>query len=199
MPSHAQDLKENFSRHFSKYGPLSHDEKAAIHESMLVKEFPRGYMLATQGEIMRDTYFVLSGLVRQYHLNNGEELTTAFFTEDQWIISPGDSAVPVASAYFLVCAEPTLLVAGNEKAAMQLFEKFPRFEAVARAILQDAFIAQQRTHNEWIAQTPEQRYHTLMQQRPAILQRVPQYHIASYIGVKPESLSRIRKRIAAQK
>jgi CRP-like cAMP-binding protein len=192
-------FKERFSRHFSKYGELTAEEKAAIHESMQLKEFDRGRILVSPGETLRETYFILEGLVRSYYFTGNDEVTTAFFAEDEWVLSPGDGDTARPSPTGLVCMERTLVVTGNEKTARQLFEKFPRFESVAMAIVQEAFFAQQTRHTEWITQSAEQRYLSLQKQRPAIFQRVSQYHIASYIGVKPESLSRIRKRIAEQK
>lgn len=192
-------LKEKFSRHFSKYGDLTAEEKAAIHESMQVKEFDRGRILVSPGDTLRETYFILEGLVRSYYLTGNDEVTTAFFAEEEWVLSPGDGVTALPSPTGLVCMEQTLVVTGNEKSARLLFEKFPRFESVAMAIVQDAFFTQQARHTEWITQSAEQRYLALQKQRPDIFQRVSQYHIASYIGVKPESLSRIRKRIAGQK
>ncbi|MCA6362011.1 MAG: Crp/Fnr family transcriptional regulator [Bacteroidetes bacterium] len=194
----SEALKEKFSRHFSKYGELTAEEKAAIHESMQVKTFDRGRILVSPGEMLRETYFILEGLVRSYYLTGNDEVTTAFFAEEEWVLSPGDGETAQPSPTGLVCMERTLVVTGNEKTARQLFEKFPRFESVAMSIVQEAFFAQQTRHTEWISQSAEQRYLTLINQHPALLQRVSQYHIASYIGVKPESLSRIRKRIAGQ-
>lgn len=199
MHSVSETLKENFSNHFSKYGSLTNDEKTAIHESMIVRKFPRDFTLVNDGEVLRETYYVLQGLIRRYTLLDGEDTTTAFYTENQWILSPGDGMLAAPFSGNLVCMEETLVVVGNEQSAIKLFANHPRFESVARSIVQEALFQQERFHTTWITQTPEQRYVSLSEQRPDLLQRVSQYHIASYIGIKPESLSRIRKRIATQK
>ncbi len=129
---------------------------------------------------------------------DGEEKTTDFFTENQWVLSLSgfDEANP--STHFLVCVEETTVV-GNEEAAQKIFKNFPRFETVSRMVMEKAFAEQQSRMNSFMTDTPEQRYSKLVKSKPDLLQRVPQYQIASYIGVKPESLSRIRKRLVLKK
>ncbi|MGL5888330.1 MAG: Crp/Fnr family transcriptional regulator [Bacteroidia bacterium] len=189
-------MKEKFSNHFAKYRSLTADETTAIHESMIIKHFAKDDFLIREGQVMNDTYFVLQGCVRQYKLVDGDEITTNFFTEEQWIISSGDMSGNEPSADYLVCCEDTVVSVGNEESARRIFENFPQFESIARAILQDVLFENQKMLSAFLTQTPEQRYISLQKSRPDILQRVSQYHIASYIGVKPESLSRIRKRLA---
>lgn len=95
--------------------------------------------------------------------------------------------------------EDTSLVIGNEQKAQELFKKFPRFETFARVVMEKSFTEQQQLMTSYRTDTPEQRYLKLLKLRPDLFQRVSQYHLASYIGVKPESLSRIRKRITDKK
>jgi len=73
--------------YLSKISPLSIDEAEAIKSSSVIKEYKKGAELLRVGQTSDDTYFVLKGLVRQYHLSDGEEMTTAFFVEDDWVIS----------------------------------------------------------------------------------------------------------------
>jgi CRP-like cAMP-binding protein len=139
---------------------------------------------------------VLEGGVRQYKIIEGNEITTNFYTEEQWIIFLESFENPVVSSDYLVCFEDTTLVVGDEQAAQKIFKKFPRFETLSRKVVENAFLEQQQIMTTYITNTPEQRYLKLMQERPDLFQKVPQYQIASYIGVKPESLSRIRKKMA---
>lgn len=170
----------------------------AIAESAVVKEYPQGTVLLREGQIATESYFVLEGLVRQYSLMDGEERTTSFFTEDQWVISLiGFEDIP--SAHCWVCEEATTVVLGNDHSAQALFAKHPRLEMIARKVLENAFAEYQQMVNAYIIHTPEQRYLQLLESKPDLIQRIPQYQLASYIGVKPESLSRIRKRLVSKR
>lgn len=167
-----------------------------MNDSMVIKEIKRGDYLVKEGQYNKDTFFILSGLVRQYKLTRGEEITTGFFSEGQWIISLTSFADHPPSDCYLISEETSMVVVGNEEKAQDIFKKFPRLETTSRAVLETVLAEQQKRITSYLTDTPEQRYLNLLAHRPDIFQRVPQYQIASYIGVKPESLSRIRKRLA---
>jgi CRP-like cAMP-binding protein len=183
-------------RYFSRIAPLSDAEAEAIAKSMVVKTFPKGTLLLKEGQISTEAYFVLEGYVRQYSMIDGEERTQRFFTEEEWVLSLQSFSQHVPANHFLVCAEDTTLVIGTEQRENDLYDRFPRFESISRKVMEKILVEQQEMVSSYQTDTPEERYKKLLQSRPDIAQRVPQYQLASYIGVKPESLSRIRKRIA---
>jgi CRP-like cAMP-binding protein len=129
-------------------------------------------------------------------LSKGDEKTTRFFIEDDWVISANEVSENATSAFNWICLEDCTLISGNEQKAQELFVKFPRLETISRKIVEDAFSKIQKSILSYYSETPEQRYLSLIKSQPYIIQRVPQYHLASYLGIKPESLSRIKKRIA---
>lgn len=175
--------------------PLSDDEIKAIVETMNIQHYKKGTVLLKEGQISTEVYFVLAGCVRQYYLVEGEEKTTNFFTEEQWVISLNSFNQNVASNHFLACSEESSLVVGNSKKADDLYKRFPKLETVSRKVMEKVFAEQQEIMGAYFTDTPEQRYLKLLKSRPELFQKIPQYQIASYVGVKPESLSRIRKRL----
>jgi CRP-like cAMP-binding protein len=189
-------MKDKFVNYFSRISPLTKEESNAIAESMVIRIFNKGDYLLKEGQQSIDTYFILEGCVREYIVVDGEEKTTNFFTEEQWVISLNNFGLQNASTHNLVCIEDTTVSVGNEQQAQEMFKQFPRFETISRAIVEADFTNQKKLLTSYLTDSPEQRYLKLLASRPDIFQRVPQYQIASYIGVKPESLSRIRKRIA---
>ncbi len=181
--------------YFLKITSLTADETKMLTESMVVKNFKKNDYLVKEGQFTNDTYFILDGCVRQFKTVDGNDITTNFYTEEQWIISLENFEGKIASKYNLVCVENTTLVVGDEQKAQELFKQFPRFETTSRQIMETVFMEQQNLMTSYITDKPEQRYLNLLETRPEIFQRVPQYDIATYIGVKPESLSRIRKKL----
>ncbi|RDB07366.1 Crp/Fnr family transcriptional regulator [Runella aurantiaca] len=188
-------MREKIVHYFSKIALLSEDEASAIKNSAVVKNYAKGTVLVHEGQFSKETFFVLKGLIRQYNLTEGEEKTTAFFTEEQWVMALNNLEGDNPSPYYWVCEEDSVLLLGNDDSAQIIFNQFPRLESLARKIVENTFADYQQTILNYLTDSPEQRYLRLLESRPDLIQRIPQYQLASYIGVKPESLSRIRKRL----
>lgn len=182
--------------YFNRILPLTEEEKDAILATLTIKEFKKGTMLLREGETSSEAYFVLDGCVRQYFLVDGAEKTNNFFTDEQWVISMKSISQGVPSDHFIECCTDCRLVVGNRDKEEDLYARFPKLESISRKIMEKVFAEQQEVLSAYLTDTPEQRYLKLMNSRPDLMQRIPQYQIASYIGVKPESLSRIRRRLS---
>lgn len=175
---------------------LSDDEATIINENIPIVQFKKGTVLLREGQIAMDSYFTLEGCVRQYYLIDGEEKTVSFFTEGESISSLNSYLHGTPANHFLECVEDCTLAILNVDKERELYKKVRGFESLCRASVEEDYAKQQQLMAAFIIKTPEERYLDLLEHRADLLQRVPQYHLASYLGVKPESLSRIRRRIA---
>ncbi|WNJ20312.1 Crp/Fnr family transcriptional regulator [Pontibacter sp. G13] len=180
---------------FERFQPLTDTEREALRAESDIRILPKGTLLLKEGQACQTCFFVLKGCVRQYQLQDGEEITSAFFLEEEVVAllgPPGE--VPVSNCYW-ECTEDCVLAAGTPEQETDMYARFPKFESISRQIVEIGFGRQQAWQASFLTQSPEQRYLQLLDTRPELVQRVPQYQLASYIGVKPESLSRIRKRM----
>ncbi|HOY42515.1 MAG: Crp/Fnr family transcriptional regulator [Chitinophagales bacterium] len=181
--------------YFNQIMPLTTEEITAISETMTIKSYKKGSILLREGETSSEAYFVLEGCVRQYYLVDGSEKTNNFFTEEQWVVSIKSISQGIPSDHYIDCCTDVKLVVGNRKKEDALYKQFPKLESISRKVMEKIFSEQQEIMAAYLNDTPEQRYLKLLEKRPDLFQIVPQFQIASYIGVKPESLSRIRKRL----
>ena len=101
----------------------------------------------------------------------------------------------IPSEYYIECLEDTIAGVGTPELETEIYQKFPQVESLNRALGEAIMAKFQDTFAEFKMTSPEERYLNLLKDRPDLLQRVSQHQIASYLGIKPESLSRIRKRI----
>lgn len=189
-------MENELIQFMSQFTKLSDEEAQTMIDFYPVKVFRKGTVLLQEGQLAKDSFLVLSGCVRKYCIIDGEEKTTDFFIEEQVAIDFESMSSQTPSKYYLTCLEDSKIAVINADKEQEYFKKFPRFEELARAETEKMFGENQHTLSSYITLSPEQRYLELIKSRPALLQRVPQHLIASYLGVTPESLSRIRKRIA---
>lgn len=189
-------MHEKLLKHFTGIQPLTESEIAAIDETMDMKSFSKSTLLLEPGQTSTQVFFVLEGIVRQYYLVDGTEKTSDFFTGGQWVLSTNNVMPGTTVNHFLECCTDCLLAVGNSQKGETLYKQYPNLETVSRKLMTAVFIEQQEKIKTYVTDSPEQRYLKLMTTHPGLFQRIPQYQIASYIGVTPESLSRIRKRIA---
>lgn len=187
--------EQELIRYISQFKPLSEAEIEQILKIIKVKSFKRGTILLKEGQAVKLCYFVLKGCIRQYYLVDGEEKTTQFYTEGQPVTPYEGTYKRVASKYYLACVEDTLVTVGSPDDEAAFFEKMPHLEPVKGLAVEEELGKSMDRLSSYILNSPEERYLNLLKTRPDLLDRVPQYQLASYLGVTPESLSRIRKRI----
>ncbi len=182
----------------SKYVSLTEEEKNVIVSLNLFRSVKKGTILLKEGQTSKDSYFVLKGCIRIYYVLDSEEKTTAFYTEMD-VLTPHCVISKTPSEYYISCLEDTILTVSNSDMEVEINSKFPKFETLCRMLSEDLLAKQQLDFDKFKTSSPEQRYLNLLQSRPDLIQRVPQHQLASYLGIKPQSLSRLRARILEKK
>jgi len=182
----------------SKYVTLTADEKNAIISLNIFRTVKKGTTLLKEGQKSNEGYFVLKGCIRTYYVIDGEEKTTAFYTEMEGL-TPHCVINKAPSEYYISCVEDSIITVGNPEMEVEIFNKFPKFESLCRVLSEELLAKQQINFDQFKFSSPEQRYLNLEQKRPDLIQRVPQHQLASYLGIKPQSLSRLRARILEKK
>lgn len=180
--------------YLENYISLSEDEKQIIKDLSLLKQYRKGTVLVEAGKKSQDNYFVLKGCLRCYYMVDGEEKTTEFYTEQE-VFAPPCVADGTPSAYYISSVEDTILLVSNPQIEQEAFAKFPRFEMLCRVISEKLVAKTKIEFDNFKTSNPEQRYLTLLKSRPGLFQRIPQHQLASYLGITPQSLSRLRGRL----
>jgi CRP-like cAMP-binding protein len=191
-------MKEKILKYLSKYTVITEELEDIIAENTFIRSFKKGTILLKEGEISDECYFVLEGCIRSYFLKDGEEKTIEFYTEEQ-VITHSNYGKAVPSTYYLDCLEDTIVSVGNVELEKETFLKYPQLESLSRVIAETILSKYQESFTEFKTSNPEERYLQMLENRPDLIQRVSQHQIASYLGIQPESLSRIRKRIMSKK
>ncbi len=175
------------------------DEELHFFNSLLTfHQFEKKTHLLQEGQVCDFEGYILKGCVRSYFIDgNGFEVTLNFAVEDWWIGDVTSFHERTASRLFFETLEPTallLLSPGNKEI---LLDRFPKFERMYRLMVQRSLSAVQHRLFATISKSAKERYLEFLERYPLIPQRVPQHYIASYLGVSPEFLSKIRSRLNA--
>ena len=162
-------------------------------------ELPAKSILLEEGKISQNYIFVEKGCVRFFFNNNGDDKTVQFFFENEGLTSFDSFINNSPSLFTIETIEPSVIYMLPKQYLMQLMDELSRELDFVQMILHISAQRQMHYMNEFVSfirDTPEQRYQNLLNNRPHIIQRVPQHYIASYLGVSTVHLSRIKSKLA---
>ena len=179
---------------------LTDEEFAHTKTFFIPKKIRRHQFLLHSGEVCRYLAFVEKGCLRQYFIDdNGEEHIVQFAIEDWWISDMYSALTGTPATYNIDALEHSEVLLLESALQEKLCTEIPKFERFFRLILQGSFIAKERRIAASISLSAEDQYLCLLDMYPQIFRRVPQNQIASYLGITPQSLSRIRGELAEKK
>jgi CRP-like cAMP-binding protein len=155
----------------------------------------KGDYFCRAGDISRDIAFVLQGVFRAYYIVNGEEVNCQFYLENQWVKVYHSFLSRSSSQQWVQALEDAQVFLLSYDAIQQLFTSTKNWERFGRIAAENAYITAQVRSESLLLDKPEARYVNLLHTYSHIFDRVPLYHIASYLGITQPSLSRIRRRL----
>ena len=195
-----QSMFDHLRRHVAQFAPLTDDEFAQCTGFFVPKRLRKNSYLLQEGEVCRYLAFVTTGNLRSYTIDaKGEEHIVQFAFEGWWISDLYSYLTGQPTTYFIDALEDTDVLLIEAGLYDKLCSSIHKFERYFRFLLQNNYIASHRRILASISLSAEERYLQLLEQHPAIVQRVPLRSIASYLGITPEALSRIRRRISGRK
>lgn len=193
-------MYEIFFRNFNEKVSLTPEEQDFLKQYLTPKKLRKKQYLLQEGDICKHLCVVEKGALKAYVLTeSGDERITAFALEG-WTMGDLSSFIKEEPATLNIDAlEDCELVLISKQAYNELLQVMPKFETYIRILMTDAYMALQRRTTNMISLPLEERYKALTAMYPNIVQRVPQHMIASYMGLSPETLSRVRSRITSGK
>lgn len=188
-------MNDVLKKFLARFNSFSEPEINTIVANTRIEYFKRGSVILEEGKITNKCFFVIKGCLRQYRMVDGEEKTTGFFTEGQPAVLYSSYLNRVSSDYSLSCIEDSILTTGTREQEQNFHKESPNLEHLVHILMSQDYTRVEKHVELLNFHKPEERYKLLIKTQPSLLNRAPLHQIASYIGVTPESFSRIRKRL----
>ena len=188
-----------FFKKFNEKVPLTTEEEVMIKNFLMPKKLRKKQYLLQEGDVCKTIAFVEKGALKAYTVDDSGNEHIIQFGLEGWIISDLYSFLTgEAATYNIDAIEDAELVLINRSAHDELLQKLPKYETFTRLNITGAYIAMQKRLTSIISSPLDERYANFTALYPDIVQRVPQHMIAAYMGLTPETLSRIRRRISSK-
>ena len=188
---------EPIIEYFSKLLPLDSEEIEAVNTRFKERRIKRRQFILQEDDICKLNTFVVEGCFRMYFVDEkGKEHNIQFAVENWWIGDIGSFHSGEASKLYIEAIENSIILQINKEDQLDLFVKYPKFNRIFRVFTENALVTCQRRVLQNISSTAEERYVDFLKRYPQLFNRISNVQIASYLGVTPEFLSTIRKKIA---
>ncbi|AUC16027.1 hypothetical protein BTO06_13060 [Tenacibaculum sp. SZ-18] len=185
--------------YFNRIVSLSSEEEEMIREKVIYRRYLKDQYLVQQGDVCKHINFIVEGCVKQFYASpDGLEHILMFAIEDWWASDMGSFITQTPADYNVQCIEKTELIQLNHAHVEELFISIPKLERCFRKITERALVASQKRIVRNFSKTAKERYLFFKENYPTIENRIPQYMLASYLGITKEFLSRIKSQIAKE-
>lgn len=186
---------QNINKYVLKCINLSATELEYFNSILEYKVIPKKTMLLQAGNVCNFEAYVIKGCIREYYIdNNGAEVTLQFAVEDWWVSDIASFQDQTISNMYIETLEECELLTLSRQSKEQLLSQVPRLERMFRLMIQRHLSVVQSRLFKTITNTASEKYLEFINRYPTIPQRVPQHYIASYLGITPEFLSKLRSR-----
>jgi len=184
---------ENIIKHFEKYLPLDDLENQALTSRLSERKIKRRQFILQEGDTCKHFTYVVSGCFKMYGVDKvGTEHNLVFTAEDDWITDIDSLHKECPSKLFIEAVEPSTILQLSKDDLWYLYTNHPKFDRNFRVIIEDKYIELQNRLLQTFSTTAYERYESFLGQYPTLANRLPNTQIASYLGITPEFLSKIR-------
>lgn len=181
---------------FKFLGNINAEEEALIRSSFSQIKVPAKSYLVQEGEVSHSLFFVVKGCARiAINCPTGEDISCYFAQENEWISVYESFLTGEPAQYFIQTLEDCELLVTDRMGIDTIFSKVREGNLIGRRLTEGLFMSTVQRLTDFYRFTPEERFQNFITQSPKLVARLPQQCVASYIGVKPQSLSRIKKRV----
>jgi len=188
---------EPIIEYFSKLLPLDSEEIEAVKTAFIERRIKRRQFILQEGDICKLNTFIVEGCFRMYFVDEkGKEHNIQFAVENWWIGDIGSFHSEEPSKLYIEAIENSVILQIKKQDQLDLFVNYPKFNQIFRVFTENALVAYQRRVLQNISSTAEERYLDFVKRYPYFFNRISNVQIASFLGVTPEFLSAIRKKIA---
>jgi len=188
---------DSINKHVLRYVDLSEAELSFFNSLLEIKKVPKKTVLLHEGDICNFEAFINKGCIRNYYIDeNGFEVILQFAIEDWWVSDISSFHFHTPSNIFIETLEDCELLILSPQTKEQLLEKVPKLERMFRLMVQKNLSVLQNRFLKTITASAQEKYLNFIERYPTIPQRVAQHYIASYIGISPEFLSKVRTRLS---
>jgi CRP-like cAMP-binding protein len=188
---------EPLIKYFSSFIPLSKEEITTLESVFVERKIKRRHFILQGGDVCKFNTFVVEGCFRMYLVDeNGKEHNLQFAVENWWIGDIGSFHSGEPSRLYIEALENSTIFQIKKEDQLNLFVEYPKFNWIFRVFTENALVSCQKRILQNISSTAEQRYLDFVNQYPFFFNRISNVQIASFLGVTPEFLSTIRKKIS---
>lgn len=182
--------------YIARFITLTPEEESVLLSKIQSRKYLKGQFVVQQGDVCRSESFVLSGCLKTFYVDpEGQEHIVMFAIENWWAADLGSFITQNPADYNVQCLENTEIIQFSYERLEELYREIPKLERFFRIIIQKAYVTSEKRIIRNMCLPAKERYMKFREQYPQIEQRVPQYMIASYLGITKEFLSKIRQQL----